>query len=194
VFDRRALDEARREGVLAAASDLFNRRGIGATRVEDVGAAIGLSKRAMFHHIVSKDALIDACIARATAFHLNLVGAAEASSTSRIEAYFTAIRDYIETVTDPSRTILVVDVGAGLVSQAGWLAMAGFHQQLTEGYRKIVVDGQRDGSIRSLPVDDVLPCVPSVINWVSGRSFPTQEERRHVATELATLVTQGVLC
>lgn len=193
VFDRSALDDAKREGILVAASALFNRRGIGATRVEDVGAAIGLSKRAMFHHIHSKNALIDACIERATAFNLNLMAAAEASAVSRIEAFFAAIRDYVESICDPDRTVLVPDVGAGLVGRARWLAMADFHRQLTDGYRKILTDGQHEGSIRLLPLEDVLPSLPSVINWVSGRSLPSEEDRRNVADELATLVTRGIL-
>ena len=193
VFDRRALGGARREAILLAASALFNRRGIGATRVEDVGAAVGLSKRAIYHHIGHKDALVDACVERAITFYLEVMDAAERLPASRLEACFAAVRDIIETFCDPERTVLVPYVGSGLLSAETQLAMTNFSERLTAGYRRIFIEGQREGSIRALPLDEVLSGMPGVFAWAANALPATVEARRKIADELATLIARGIL-
>jgi AcrR family transcriptional regulator len=190
VFDRRAMDGARREAILVAASALFNRRGIGATRVEDVGAAVGLSKRAIYHHIGHKDALVDACVERAIAFYLDVMDAAGTLPASRLEAYVASVRDIIETFCDPERTVLVPYVGSGLLSGHAQGAMADFTQRLRAGYRKILVDGQREGSIRAMPLDEVLSGLPGVFSWAANSSV---EVGGSIADELAALIARGIL-
>jgi hypothetical protein len=99
----------------------------------------------------------------------------------------------VESVCDPERSFLVADVGAGLVSQGGWLAMASHHQRLLSGYEKILSDGQREGSVRSLPLDEIQPCLPNLFHWVSGLVVSQASERRRIADELATLAVRGIL-
>jgi AcrR family transcriptional regulator len=193
VFDRRAMESARREAILLAASALFNRRGIGATRVEDVGAAVGLSKRAIYHYIGHKGALVDACVARAITFYLDVMEAAERLPGSRLEAHFASTRDVIETFCDPERTVLVPYVGSGLLSPGAQQTMTEFTQRLTAGYRRIYVDGQGEGSIRPLPLDEVLSGLPGVFCWAANALPASDEARRSIADELATLITRGIL-
>ena len=193
VFDRRAMEGARREAILVAASALFNRRGIGATRVEDVGAAVGLSKRAIYHYIGHKDALVDACVARAITFYLEVMEAAEILPASRMEAYVASVRDIIETFCDPERTVLVPYVGSGLLSVQAQGAMAEFTQRLRAGYRKILVDGQREGSIRPMPLEEVLSGLPGVFSWAASSVPASVEIRGSIADELAALIARGIL-
>jgi AcrR family transcriptional regulator len=187
------MESARRETILLAASVLFNRRGIGATRVEDVGAAVGLSKRAIYHYIGHKDALVDACVERAITFYLAVMDAAERLPVPRLEACCAAIRDVIETFCDPERTVLVPYVGSGLLSADAQRAMSDFTRRLRDGYRKILVDGQGEGSIRSLPLDEVLSGLPGVFSWAASSPASSAEARRAIADELTTLIARGVL-
>jgi len=193
VFDRRAMESARRETILVAASALFNRRGIGATRVEDVSAAVGLSKRAIYHYIGHKEALVDACVERAIAFYLAVMDAAERMPATRLEACCAAIRDIIETFCDPERTVLVPYVGSGLLSAEAQRAMSDFTRRLRDGYRKILVDGQGEGGVRSLPLDEVLSGLPGVFSWAASSPASSVEGRRAIANELATLIARGIL-
>jgi len=193
VFDRRAMEDARREAILTAASALFNRRGIGATRVEDVGAAVGLSKRAIYHYIGDKGALVDACVERAIRFYLDVMEAAERLPASRLEAYFASVRDIIETFCDAERTVLVPYVGAGLLSPGAQQTMTDFTLNLRAGYRRIFVDGQREGSIRPMRVDEIVSGLPGVFSWAASSPPAPAEVRRSIADELATLITRGIL-
>ncbi len=53
------------EGILDRAAALFARRGFAKTSVQDVAAAVGLSKAGLLHHFPSKDALYEAVLAQA---------------------------------------------------------------------------------------------------------------------------------
>ncbi|MBM7805643.1 AcrR family transcriptional regulator [Geodermatophilus bullaregiensis] len=53
------------EGILDRAAALFARRGFAKTSVQDVAAAVGLSKAGLLHHFPSKDALHEAVLAQA---------------------------------------------------------------------------------------------------------------------------------
>ncbi len=48
---------ARRVQILAAASDLFERRGYAAVSLGEIAAAVGVTKAALYHHFPSKEAL-----------------------------------------------------------------------------------------------------------------------------------------
>ncbi len=58
---RRQVDE----GILDRAAGLFAQRGFAKTSVQDVAAAVGLSKAGLLHHFASKDALYEAVLAHA---------------------------------------------------------------------------------------------------------------------------------
>lgn len=53
------------EGILDRAAALFARRGYAKTSVQDVAAAVGLSKTGLLHHYPSKDALHEAVLGQA---------------------------------------------------------------------------------------------------------------------------------
>lgn len=192
LFDKDALQAARLEAILAAAANLFNRKGIGASRVEDVGAAVGLSKRAILYHFGSKDALVDACVARSYRLNLGVMDAAEDLPCTRLEATYAAVHDVIDAASDPDKSVLMLHVGFGLLSPAGREAVATESRRLIEGYRRIFTTGQREGSVRDLDVDDVVQNLPGVFAWAVRAGAPAFD-RRQVADELATLTIRGIL-
>lgn len=57
--------ERTRAAILAAAEDQFAKRGYVATRLEDVAAAVGLKRAALFYHFKDKQSLYEAVIADA---------------------------------------------------------------------------------------------------------------------------------
>ena len=192
-FDRDALSAARQEAILAAAASLFNRKGIGATRVEDVAAAIGLSKRAIFHHIGHKQALVDACVARSNRLNLGVMDAAEQLPVTRLEATFAAVRDVIAAARDPDLSILMLHVGFGQLSPAGRRAATRDSRLLQEGYTRILTEGQVEGSVRELPIDEIVASLPAIFSWAARASAPSLGEPDHIADELATLTVRGIL-
>ncbi|WP_417449165.1 TetR/AcrR family transcriptional regulator [Kordiimonas sp.] len=64
-FDKTQTAELKATQIIAAASRLFNLRGLGGVRLEDVSADIGTSKGAIYHHFRDKTDLIERCYDRA---------------------------------------------------------------------------------------------------------------------------------
>ena len=61
---RRRRPDARPDEILDAALDIFSRDGFAAARVEDIAAAAGLSKGAVYLYFPSKEAMLNALVER----------------------------------------------------------------------------------------------------------------------------------
>ncbi|HUO40057.1 MAG TPA: TetR/AcrR family transcriptional regulator [Mycobacterium sp.] len=79
-----ATPTARRK-LLDAAAELFYREGVGATGVDRISAEAGVSKRSLYQHFQSKDALIAAALADKGAAVLDRYIPADRDSTSARE-------------------------------------------------------------------------------------------------------------
>lgn len=64
-FDRAQTAELKSDQIVAAASRLFNLKGLDGVRLDDVSTEIGASKGAIYHHFRDKGALIERCYDRA---------------------------------------------------------------------------------------------------------------------------------
>ncbi|MGY1915280.1 helix-turn-helix domain-containing protein [Blastococcus sp. HT6-30] len=62
------------DGILDRAAGLFARRGFAKTSLQDIAAAVGLSKAGLLHHFPSKEALYDAVLAQAGALGERVLG------------------------------------------------------------------------------------------------------------------------
>src|SRR5512147_3218558 len=54
----------RREMILSAAAELFRKQGYRGTRIEDIGAAVGMTGPAVYRHFPSKEALLTELLER----------------------------------------------------------------------------------------------------------------------------------
>lgn len=54
----------RREMIFSAAAELFHKQGYRGTRIEDIGAAVGMSGPAVYRHFASKEALLTELLER----------------------------------------------------------------------------------------------------------------------------------
>jgi AcrR family transcriptional regulator len=63
-FDRRQTADLKSDQIISAASRLFNARGLDGVRLDDVSAAIGASKGAIYHHFRDKTELVERCYER----------------------------------------------------------------------------------------------------------------------------------
>src|SRR5439155_22932831 len=64
--DRQGSSSPPRERILAAARELFYRRGIHAVGVDAIAEAAGTNKMTLYRHFASKDVLVAACLSELT--------------------------------------------------------------------------------------------------------------------------------
>ncbi|MGA0599629.1 TetR/AcrR family transcriptional regulator [Caulobacter sp. KR2-114] len=191
-FDRAGLEAAKRERILVVASAMFNRRGVGATRLEDVGEALGMNKRAIYYYVGSKQALVDACVQRTYGYFLDEMHAAEALDAPRSIAIHAAVRDLTRAAVDPDVSINLPYVGYGLLSEAARASVTRSAQAMYDGYVRLFAEGVAEGSIRPLPVEAVTLGLPSFMSWSPIRQFTPQAIAPR-AQELADLALWGIL-
>ncbi|MET0274752.1 MAG: TetR family transcriptional regulator [Phenylobacterium sp.] len=193
LFSRADISAARRESVLIAASALFNTRGIGATRVDDVAERLGLSKRIVYHHVGQKQDLVDACVERAYGYSATLMSAAEAFEGPRAQALTTAIRDIVLANSDPAACVMVPYVGYGQVGAAERAAVRDHVARMIDGYRTLIAAGIAEGSVRPIDIEAAQLALPGLFCWSANAPDQSAEEVARRAELLASIAARGIL-
>src|SRR5690606_17702919 len=68
IFDADVMAAARRESLLAAASWIFNLKGVDATSLEEIALMRGVTKKVIYHNVGDKETLVAECYRRT--FHI----------------------------------------------------------------------------------------------------------------------------
>jgi AcrR family transcriptional regulator len=193
VFDRGALLEAKRERILASASQLFNRKGVDTTSLDDIAAAVGATKRTLYHYVGDKRTILSACYER----------------THRIHSF---IRDQARSQGGPAIDTLVATLRATLIAQqrddieplrasAGFESLSPEEQVLGESrgrelvlaYRALCLEAQREGSMRQLKCDCLLVLMRGIGAWLAKGLVRGDEPRKaQIAAETTDLLRLGL--
>lgn len=168
---RAAKAERTRARILAAAEQLFAERGFSDTRLDDVAAAAGLTRAALFYHFPDKRALYTAVLE-------DVFGALLARIESllvrggplapRVEA---AVEAWVDAVgARPSIARILLREAAGARPDPKWSLLPDFHRFLDMG-RALIADGRRSGElhpIRDDPFHVVSAVVGSTVFYVAA--------------------------
>ena len=83
-FDRRQSGEIKMQQLLAAASRLFNRKGIDGASLDEIGVEIGATKGVIYHYFKDKTDLAVSCYLRALELHETFQAASYAQEGSAV--------------------------------------------------------------------------------------------------------------
>jgi AcrR family transcriptional regulator len=106
VTARQRRGEARREQIVAAAAELFRRKGYRGTSIEDIGAAVGTTGPALYRHFPSKEALLVELVRRAVARGREDVRAVHARGLRPEETLAAIVERSVAHVLDESDLVL----------------------------------------------------------------------------------------
>lgn len=164
--NRAAQRELKLEALYECAASAFTEKGFHGTSLDDIAAALGISKPALYRYVPNKQALL-------YRLHCLSLDAAEAAVTEGearpadgIERLRVALHLYIRSLTASSSACLVL-MEEGAMTGAENEAILARRRAFEGRFRKLVGDGVADGSI--VPCDPKL-AVFSVLgagNWVS---------------------------
>jgi AcrR family transcriptional regulator len=193
VFDRESILGEKRRRILAAASRLFNRKGVDATSLDEIAADVGATKRVLYNHVGDKDALIAACYQRSYQIFLYLLEKANELETSclcRLTAYHEAasvvqLRDDIQ----PLRPL----VGYESLSAQARSAVDQLSTTLINGFTTVFAGAIKEGSLREVDLYATMQILPGASSWlVKGIVTVDAAGQRHVAREISNLFTIGL--
>lgn len=114
-----AQGEATRKALLDAARDLFGARGYAETSLDQIVAAAGVTKGALYHHFGGKEQLFRE-VFRSVKQELSRVVAAAQWQPDPWEALLAGCRTFIEAHTDPGLQRIVLLDGRAVLSWEAW--------------------------------------------------------------------------
>lgn len=190
-FDRQALTASRREQILVAASLLFNRKGIDGTSMDEVAAALRVTKRTLYQHVGDKRALVTACLERGHGMFHSL----EAQTVSRIEDGEPLMDALVALLQGSAQLWLYEDI-APLRQNLGFYALSANDQQSFLHYiRRLgeIMMGRLEalsaaGEVRSVDFEYLMPIIPTAAAWLSKGDRRDSEDRRRAITVEAVKV------
>lgn len=185
-----------RERILAAAVRLFAEQGFESASVQEIVAAAGVTKGAMYHYFASKDDLLyeiyHQLLGLQTA-RLNAIADGAGSAEERVRA---AAADVVETTLTSIDEATVFRRSMHMLPGEKQARVRAERRRYHERFRALVEEGQRAGSFRSdVPADVVVHfffgAVNQLVTWYHREGDLTRKEiaEHYVALLLAGLRT-----
>lgn len=148
-FDRKQTAELKADQIMDAASRLFNAKGLDGVRLDDVSAAIGASKGAVYHHFRDKTDLMERCYARGFDIYDLIMDTGVKTGTTPLER--SAIVMHLNAQAQMSATPpLALQPGLSQLAPARRGALTRRAGALNVIGSKSLAEGMRDGSCRPL--------------------------------------------
>jgi AcrR family transcriptional regulator len=177
-----------RNTAIAAARALFLKRGIEATRIEDVRDSCGVSTGSLYHHFGSKHGLLEAVIIDALADHKrHLIAAIEpaASAQLAVQAIIASTAIWITNNPDCARAIFRF---RGALESAGSTALKAHNRSELLPLIKRAQVWVDKGELRSVPFALLMPLLLGPLHeyarsWLAGRT--DQAPDQHIAVFVA---------
>jgi AcrR family transcriptional regulator len=193
VFDREALGDAKREALLAAASRLFNRKGIDSTSLDEIAETIGATKRSLYRYLGSKQVLVAACYDRAFRIFFHVMDSMVAYNGSRLDAIASAFHAVPLAYLREDLSPLSPLIGFFALSRRTRKKFTENSVRLTTGYRDAVLAGVAEGSLPQQDVEARLMMVPGAFSWLVKDDVPSAPvDRDRIAREISNLLTVGL--
>ncbi|HWY25901.1 MAG TPA: TetR/AcrR family transcriptional regulator, partial [Nevskia sp.] len=165
----------RREAILMAALDCFNRHGIEASSIGEIGRLAGASVGSIYHHFSSKEGIAIALLAEGLRNHVRQLEARLRKPGAAQQGVRTVVRCLIDWVAaNPEWAGYIYNVSSTRLMQAGQAQL-----QEVNDYYAAVMDAYfgphlKAGAFRKLPKD----CLPSLMlgpvhdyarRWLNGQ-------------------------
>lgn len=191
-FDREAMADAKIEQVLMTASGLFNRRGIDGTSLDDIMAALGATKGALYHYLDTKNDLVARCFRRGFALYERFADAAQTLGRNGFERGLIGLYLNVQAHAH-GLSPLIQTVGVNALPAAIRREVTRRSRALQKRFRAFGEQGLADGSFRKFDFDAMAQLGAGAFEWLP-KWFATDDPRAHdaLAREIVTLFTRGL--
>jgi AcrR family transcriptional regulator len=191
-FDRRAASAAKLEQLLMTASQLFNRRGIDGTSLDDITAELGATKGALYHYLDNKTDLVVRCHRRATALFDAFVDAAEKYGRNGIERGLIGL--YLNVQAHASGLSPLIQLaGSSALPPAARREIRRRSRALQQRFEGFGRQGLADGSLRKVDFGAVAQLGAGAFEWMP-KWFRPDDPRAHgsLVQEIVNLFIGGL--
>jgi AcrR family transcriptional regulator len=158
--------------VIAGSVALFNERGFDGTSMEDLSRRLGISKSAIYHHVSSKDALLETALARALDALEDAADRARRGGGSAVERLETLVHDSVTVLIErlPYVTLLLRVRGNTEIERRAMARRRRFDRQTAALVREAIDEGTVRADVDPAVVARLLfGLVNSLTEWYRPR-------------------------
>jgi AcrR family transcriptional regulator len=193
LFDRGAQFDAKREKILAAASQLFNRRGVDTTSLDDIAAAVGATKRTLYHYVGDKQTILSACYARTDRIFSFIREQATAQGGSAADTLIAVLRANAISHQRDDIEPLRASTGYDSLSAGEKVLATERGKVLVQAYRALCREAHNEHSMRDVNRDCLLLFMRGAGSWLAKGLVRGDDQRKaQIAAEIADLLRLGL--
>ncbi|HEX3603440.1 MAG TPA: TetR/AcrR family transcriptional regulator [Steroidobacteraceae bacterium] len=193
LFDRGAQFDAKREKILAAASQLFNRRGVDTTSLDDIASAVGATKRTLYHYVGDKQTILSACYARTDRIFSFIREQAAAQGGPAIDTLIAVLRANSISHQRDDIEPLRASTGYDSLSEAEKILATERGRVLVQAYRALCREAHNERSMRDVNRDCLLLFMRGAGSWLAKGLVRGDDQRKsQIAAEIADLLRLGL--
>lgn len=112
--------ETTRGAILTVAGRLFGKRGFQSTSVDEIAAAAGVAKGAVYHHFANKEQIFEAVLEQISSEVVAQVVAASSKAPDVLAAMAVGVRTYFDACATPGTAQIVLRDGPAVLGWQRW--------------------------------------------------------------------------
>src|SRR5579864_4395978 len=164
--ERQRDRQVKREAVIRAAAHAFNRKGYHNTSLDDIAAALEVTKPTVYYYVSNKEQLLFECFVAGVEQirnSLREVRAREMSARARLNA---VLRDYAQAMASEFGWCMVRVEDQDL-SPAMSTHVKAMKSEIDQGIRRLIREGVQDGSIHPCDPKMAAFALAGSLNWIA---------------------------
>ena len=193
LFSREEAAAMKTEELLRTASRLFNRKGIDATSLDEIGAAVGATKSVVYHYLTDKPDLVAQCYRRAFALGEKVLEATESVEgdgfTRNVAGYGLLVEMNARAEFSPLAPLAGIDA----LHPKARKEIVALALRSEESFPAAAAAGVADGSIRRIDLTGTAVALAGTFGWIP-KWFDGEDEAtvERIALELQRLYAFGL--
>jgi AcrR family transcriptional regulator len=193
LFSREDAAAMKTEELLRTASRLFNRKGIDATSLDEIGAALGATKSVVYHYLSDKPELVAECYRRAFALGDKVLAAME---TIEGDGFARAVAGYgllVEMNARAEFSPLAPLAGVEALHPEARREITALASRSERTFPAAAAAGVADGSIRPIDLTGAAVALAGTFGWIP-KWFDGEDDAaaQRIAVELQRLYAFGL--
>lgn len=163
---KRRDHDVKRDAVVRAAAQAFNTRGYHNTSLDDIAAALGVTKPTVYYYVASKEQLLFECFQAGLQRIRDAFREAQRSDRPARERLNAVVRGYAEAIASEYGWCMVRahdhDLGPEMSRQIKTLK-----SEIDQGMRRLLREGADDGSIGPCDPKITAFAMAGALNWIA---------------------------
>ncbi|HVB23461.1 MAG TPA: TetR/AcrR family transcriptional regulator [Ktedonobacteraceae bacterium] len=144
----KTIRDTRREEIIAAARDLFSRKGFHGTSMPDIAHAAGISTGLIYYIFSNKEDILLACCEEVATLHLDLFNRAN-HITDPLERFDYIVRELYRSLDEGSKRLIIMYRDSSTLPRETRQRMLAMIKNLDQRFLMLFEEGQRAGVFRS---------------------------------------------